>query len=468
MNSPWKDVGQSRQSLAKVKETQRRMNLASQVSSLETSMLEVEQWQSDVLESIGYENPIGIDDGTAPLAPENVQVTAVPFRELDVTWDPPPAEDFVDKSVLEVTPDGSFTFTIEGTPFNAFADKLEGGVPHEVRVMFVDRWGRGSDWSDTFIETPMRNVGEQIDLAAAEIAGALGWANLEPLTDPEKMGDDVVTARAMATQNFAGLNAWIENGAIQNALIGSLTVDKIISGQITTAEIEITLSGKLIAGQTVLNASGLGLPPTSLLSQIPSASQTISNTGTKFSSFHFFDERTISGTRGCVVRADGDGTSRGHAAIYGLRDLNGSPFDGPNSAGIDVKGRQHNFGAEAPSVAIWPWLDIQRKGASFAGAGGINTNGDIFVNGGKVYPYGGIESWTGTTPLLAQNATWTMNHNLGSIPAVATSYVFIGSGQYQPLPVYGGALINWITTTQIQVFNGFPGGHQFVYMLIGS
>lgn len=59
-----------------------------------------------------------------------------------------------------------------------------------------------------------------LGLARQRVVGSLGWDNLEPLRDPDKIGDEVITARAMEAQNFAALDAWIVRGAIQDALSG--------------------------------------------------------------------------------------------------------------------------------------------------------------------------------------------------------------------------------------------------------
>lgn len=195
-----------RQSDAEVQELRRRMEFSPELKALDERLGEVEQSHADTLNYLGYNDLIPIDDGVPPAPPQNLVVTPVPYNELDATWDTPPGDDYVLKSVMEITPSGGTAGEVEGTTLFAFSTGLEGGLSHSVRVKLIDRWNRESDWSDTVSATPLRSVVEEIALdtlaAAGRITGQLPNANLAQVNDPAKLGEAAVKAVA----NAANLN----------------------------------------------------------------------------------------------------------------------------------------------------------------------------------------------------------------------------------------------------------------------
>lgn len=184
------------------------------------------------------------DDGIPPGVPVNVRTEAL-RRGVRVTWNAPPEEEYVEKTRVKVT-NAVSTGRVLLQEAAAGTSATVVDLPteeHLVEVQHVDQWGLTSPWSAFVTVTPLKSVADLIDLAAAEIAGKLGWTNIAALTDPANLGDKVITSRAMATQNFAALSAWIEGAAIKDALIGDLKADKITTGSLT-AELGIT-TGKL-------------------------------------------------------------------------------------------------------------------------------------------------------------------------------------------------------------------------------
>lgn len=199
------------------------------------------------------------NDGAAPLTPENVQVEPL-RRALRVTWNPPLEEEYVERTRIRVT-------NTMSTGRVLVQDDLSGksativDIPleeHLVEVQFVDRWGLESPWSAWVSATPLPSVADEIDLAAIEIAGKLGWENLEPLTDGANLGNDVVTSRSMATQNFAALSAWVGELAVKDALIGGVKADKIETGTLDV-EIALDVGGELTWPGGVLDDGGMTL-----------------------------------------------------------------------------------------------------------------------------------------------------------------------------------------------------------------
>lgn len=474
-SSPWRTLLDSRRPAAQIQEDKSRMNFR---STLEDRLGEVEQGHADTLDYLGYQDLIDINDGIPPAAPQNLVVTPVPFRELDATWDTPPDVGQVVGSVMEITPFGGSAHEVQGTALFAFETGLAGGVSHSIRVKLVDRWGLESAWSAAVSATPMLTAAEQIDIDALAILGRINGllpnANLATIQDATKLGTGIVTAAAMAAGDAAFMNAWIQNAAISSAKIANLVADKITTGTLSAATITLSLSGKLVAGATTFSATGIDLGVTANIADIPSADQTIANAGTAFSSLHFFDQRATAGIRGAVLRGDGDGSNRGHIQLAATRYLNGNTYDGNQSAAVDVKGRSTTFLAEDPAVAIWPYLDVQKGGATFVGAGGINSNGSITATGSLqtgaditagdwIWSQGSIFYDGILTPnmVCAQTAitggstvTWT--HNFFAYPGICAAWQSLGSGQLKPLPAGGtdfGVYVDWMTTTQLRIRN---------------
>lgn len=462
---PLEEIAKARQSAAQIWGMRERMNLSASVTDLQDRLGEAEQAQQDVSDHLGFgedsEFLVPVDDGIPPAAPTGLTVTPVPYKELDATWAAPPDTDQVVSSVMEITPTGGSAKTYTGFETYAYATGLAGGVVHSVRVKFVDRWGHESAYSAAVNATPMLTAAEQIDLDALQILGRLQGllpnANLATLTDATKLGSGVVTAAAMAVQDAVAINLWVQNAAIQSAKISTLVADKITTGTMSAATITLSGSGQLVAGSTTFGASGITLGATTTLAAIPSASQSINNSGTAFSSVHFFTELGVSGTRGLVLRSDGDSTSRGQTSLYGLRTLNGNPYDGNNSAFVDVKGTQLNFGAETAAVAVGPYLDVQKSGATFAKAGGITANGPVVFTGSLT-----ADSWSvGYASALfsvGPGGTRTWTHSWGQWPIFIFAFEDRGDGTRKPLPGSGDQLRIETFSVNSVTFQNFTAG----------
>lgn len=256
------------------------------------------------------------DDGLPPEAP--MGVVALPFtNSLDVTWADPDPQDHVRRSIVEITPQGASVLTYRGAPESIFIKNLS-SKPHTLKVRFEDRWARIGPWSGSVTATPQMNVTESINLTTAQIAGSLGWANLDSLNDPNKLGNAVITARAMATQNLAATRLWAQTGAFESAMIVNLAVDKLTAGTFTAGDITLAGAGRLRAGSNVtldsagimaglvtLDAQGMTLPRWTGNVNAPAANRDMKiSTGDELSAISFFLDTTYE-RRGINLRADG-------------------------------------------------------------------------------------------------------------------------------------------------------------------
>lgn len=236
----------------------RRMSQGPTIEELERRLQEAEQATSDTANALGYpsgEVPVMGDFPPAP--PANIVISPF-YHQFDVTWDEPLWEYHVTRAFIRVklASNTAQQKTVEAQPFGGYVADLPVAA-HTVEASFEDRWGRRSGWSPAVTATPLLTVAESIDFTKAEIAGSLGWDNLDPLTDPANLGNDVVLARAMATQNLAATRLWAGVGAFESAMIGSLAVDKLLAGTFTAGQINIAGGGSMKAGTTVLNADGI-------------------------------------------------------------------------------------------------------------------------------------------------------------------------------------------------------------------
>lgn len=361
-SNPFDPLVKRRRSASELQADKKRMNLGSEIEALDERLGEVEQGQADTLSFFGYSDLIPIDDDEPPAPPENVTVIAVPVHELDVSWDAPVAGDHVVSSVLEVTPLGSSAFEVAGERLSGYVNDLEAGIEHTIRVKFVDRWGHESAWSAPELGTPLLTAAEYIDFAEAEIAGALGWANLDPLTDPDMLGDDVVIARAIATHDAAAFNLWATNAMIESAHIVEVVADKISTGTLTAADINLSASGRILAGATTFDGDGVELPlEPSFTAPSVNVDHKITGTG-EFAALSFYED-TLNAVRGLALRTDGVAAGiKSNIAIHASRD-------------------------GTLSNTLTGWLEVRSGGGTGVGANGlIFARPRIYVDGDIVIP----------------------------------------------------------------------------------
>lgn len=255
------------------------------------------------------------DDGEPPGTPQNVEV--VPLTHgLAVSWDMPPTEDRVKLAKIRVTPIPGFAVIHDAsTLIDTPVMNLDPEISYTVEVSFIDAFSAQGGWSAPITEQPNRTVAQEVDLEElsilGRIQGLLPNENLATLEDVALFGEGVVTAQAMAVQDAVAINLWVQDAAIQTAKIGQLSADKIATGTLVAADILLSSTGTIRAGDhTRIDAAGitLGLHD-SFDTSIAAASYKISGEG-GIGSLMFFSENpeTNAGydARGAVLRSDGD------------------------------------------------------------------------------------------------------------------------------------------------------------------
>lgn len=268
-------------------------------------------------------NPV-IDDGLPPNAPQNVAITPI-IKGLAISWNAPGGAERVKRARVRLTPQAPAgtpevyeTSTTQGYTITG----LQGGRQYKVEAMLVDAFGDESGWSAPSYATALVTAAEYINAAEVEIAGKFGWTNLENLTDPDNLGDDVVVGRAIATHTAAMFQLWASTAMIGSAYIDSLVADKIVGGTISTTDIfvasklDISAGGKLQAGPgTKVDDGGLTINAGSSLNATAFSRDFKVCPPGEWAAQAFYDD-SAQNVRGPVLRADGAGTKRGMVAMH--------------------------------------------------------------------------------------------------------------------------------------------------------
>lgn len=263
------------------------------------------------------EDSVILDDSIPPGTPGPPSLQEL-GRALGLSWDLPPLTDYVDGTLVELTPFGG----LATTHYTPDVSKVFTGLPrveHTVRIKHRDRWGLESGWSTPVSGTPgpnvMDEIAENVRIEAESINGTLALANLPTIPESKladiTSADKLVNATLLVLQNakanasgYAGfqnvvganmLAAWtvaagraiigaatidraliadaaistakidaaaittakIADAAITNAKINSLSADKILAGSLV-ASVSVT-SGQIAAGGALMNEGGITL-----------------------------------------------------------------------------------------------------------------------------------------------------------------------------------------------------------------
>lgn len=424
---------------AELEEQKRRMSQGPTIEEIERRLQEAEQAALDASNYLGYpsgEVPVMGDEPPSP--PENV-IASPFFHQLDVSWSDPLEEDHVIRAFVRVRLAGDplRERTVETPRYGGFVANLP-AEPHTVEAAFEDRWGRVSEWSAPVEATPSLTVAESIDFTKAQIAGALGWDNLEPLTDPRNLGDDVVLARAMATQNLAATRLWAQVGAFESAMIKNLAVDKLMAGTFTAGQIMLAGSGALRAGRVKFDERGITMPTLIGFNPAPENLDYRIANGGEFASLHWFQQPGGPG-QGLMFRADGNGGAWAGNLVLDATS-NGNPSPSAGAANVQVRSQSPAWGG----AHLWVRPKLVVEGEAVV-EGNLRVDGrltpDFIGEFGSASANGGALTWT---------------HNLGVVPFIAIGQQILGNGQFKPLPVGGdafGVFISWCTTTQVRIQN---------------
>jgi hypothetical protein len=148
---------------------------------------------------------------------------------------------------------------------------------------------------------------------------------------PGVLSTGVIAARAIAAIDLSAATAIFKNGAIDSAKIKNLVADKITTGQISTARLELTNNGKIVAGKTELAPWGIEMGSTGSYTQ-SSVDRQYKLTDTNwFTSLSFYRGSTH---RGLVLRADGVDLK----GVISLQATDDSNIYGPGGAILELLG----------------------------------------------------------------------------------------------------------------------------------
>ncbi len=212
----------------------------------------------------------------------------------------------------------------------------------------------------------------------------------------------VLVARSLQALDVAATNALFKNAAIESAKIKDLTADKIVSGSISTALLELVNSGRLKAGRVFVDSGGITMDPLAVYNQVSTNKAYKISSTDDLSAINFYnDGSTATSFRGIVMRADG-GNTRGIIALQASddNDINGQ-------GGIQVE-------------------LVGAKNATPSGYGRIRLiNGQFYRTHVAKFS-------------IAANTTTSITHNMGHEPTVFAFYTDAPEG-WRLLPTSPGS-----------------------------
>lgn len=217
------------------------------------------------------------DDEIPPVPPTGFMV-APGMRLLIVSWEEPPATDYVAQARVRTYRESSgelvLTQYVRGRSVTIpTLDPYEpdGATREEynVEVALIDMWGRVGEAATTGPHMPDLTAADAVDLQKLAqlqlLQGLLPNENLATIEDAILLGNGVVQARSMTSMDAAAINLWVQNAAIEAAKVKSMAVDKLVGGVISTTTISVasrlnlTGSGTINAADLEIGASGITL-----------------------------------------------------------------------------------------------------------------------------------------------------------------------------------------------------------------
>lgn len=298
-----------------------------------------------------------------PSAPTGL--TVEPFsRALAISWDVPPRNQHIRETEVRLyenpNPSGDVAERHLTNDFNHISANLL-VKEYEVWVRYIDRWDREGDWA-TSLGTPLPSVADRIEegtqALGRDFADLLNNPELNNFDSPEKLadatletlsrasngeygaaGEGIVNYRMMAAIDVVAARALFGSAIIERAMmaeasVGDLQFDRasgnrikllrgdieevsassIVTSSLNAATITLANNGKLVAGQTSLDSTGVSIAPASVYLNPGSNSAYKVGVNGDWSFMHFFTNSDSPPARGMHLRADGiDGTAR-----YGL------------------------------------------------------------------------------------------------------------------------------------------------------
>lgn len=206
---------------------------------------------------------------------------------------------------------------------------------------------------------------------------------------PPAMSAGIISSRLLATWDLAAVNAVMGDATITSAKIRELSADKITSGAIQTASLDLIGTGKLRAGggRTVLDGQGLKLTAinsAAIERPTENVAYKITSVQNAQSAFWFFDTANL---RGIVLRADGDpGGTDARMHLQTTRN-------GDTTMNSSCRVLLDSFGSGFGTVYIGSDLSVDRN---LAAGGYIEAVGGLSAYGGFTFRSGTLNMLSGS------------------------------------------------------------------------
>ncbi|MDP9437692.1 MAG: hypothetical protein M3P49_02950 [Actinomycetota bacterium] len=181
-----------------------RQDFADRITTKSTQVQDAQEALAD--------NGIVPNTQLAPSPPTGIFIKAR-NRGMDIAWDAPPAADHVAVTEVMLVRVGDNTTTIHKFEPKLLAGSINGlnPVDYDVTLQHRNKFGAVSGFTAPAIRiTPTPTIAEQISadiqIAATQITGQLGQAQVPTITDPSKLAEEVVKGiAAVANRNVLPL-----------------------------------------------------------------------------------------------------------------------------------------------------------------------------------------------------------------------------------------------------------------------
>lgn len=412
------------------------------------------------------------NDGIPPSMPEGVELTAF-GRAISVTWNTPPASEYVDRTVLVLTNTANGGSTVQHSRDGLHVFQDLGLVEYRVRLAHIDRWGLQSDFTSDFVATPLPNnadrLADNLRINADRIEGVLGEDTLPEITDAAKlytatrdalvqMGEqeqeivhgNLIVGRTIVGEQLVSGTITADSGVLAEGSIGTAQIDnaaitsaKILNGSIGRAEIALAAINRArIEDAAVTNAkirdlqvdkltSGdITASDIRLLGQIRAGSVRLNNGGVQMAPQDGYgapsseQDRKVSTLDGDAAYGFHRNTSSTQPNTKGpyIRADGDSSFNGVVSIEATLSGNR-NAGSTG-TLNVWS----NSNGPGFVVAEpDLAVHGDIRVGRNVEVGHRYLPNVTLSNGSIGAGGTAVVVHNLGQVPRLVFIQVAISS-----------------------------------------
>ena len=230
-----------------------------------------------------------------------------------------------------------------------------------------------------------------------------------------------MSGRLLAVMDAAIVSAVIGTAAIDTAQIKTLVVDKLAAGTFSAGTILLSGAGKLSAsGNTVLDATGIKLTPTTSFSE-PAASLDFKiSASTNIAAMNFYNLAGTANHRGIVLRADGNGagTLRGNIVLDSTYGTAAGP-GATSAANLNVRS---SVTGETARVWVRPRLEVDGTLEATFLRPYFYFEGNVSATSTVIFSSTGAS----TAGVIVSAQLWdTTNNSWVNLPTVGASPVFL-------------------------------------------